>query len=420
MQTMALFDEKGRSIRRVRTHEEIMADIPPEVKEARRILAAGGDPGPMPIDHLLYFGGKRHQEILKRFPGYEGLGPPDYDVDRPGDLGLNGVLGPTPAPASKIMTKFGAVFIPQDLVLTPQSEWKNRPGIQVITGDHGPDCCCVCCCCKEPEPPLIFMGPEKDCPCPRARKSVIGVFIDGITNSRDLLKSPATHEENQRKTDRDSAIRDLCTRYGGESWLYRGLRMPFDAESQASTIADALIDRICRNHRWIQSESRWEKCEPIEIDLFGFSRGGATAVLVAHHLSKRFKCLDCPHAEPLGPFTVRFLGIIDPEGRALPDIGIFPRRDIDGTDMMPSNVKYFYAAYSDRHTFWTFVDLPVGGRESTDLEDELGITDFHLAHEDMGKKGLGPISELERFYEDHISDPAIPDEASSKSCEYKE
>jgi hypothetical protein len=64
MQPMALFDAQGRSIRRMRTREEILADIPPEVQEARRILREGGDPGPMPIDRLLYFGSPRHLELI--------------------------------------------------------------------------------------------------------------------------------------------------------------------------------------------------------------------------------------------------------------------------------------------------------------------------------------------------------------------
>ena len=310
-----------------------------------------------------------------------------------------------------------------DGVQPSEGRLPTGPGIQIFGEDQeiddGQECCCECCC-QEPEPPLIVMRPASDCPCPRAQKTVIGVFIDGITNSRNLLDAPETHERKQRDTDDESAIRDLCTRYGSESWLYRGLRMPFDAESQARKIADALIDRICRNHQWIQSERRWEQCEPIEIDLFGFSRGGATAVLVAHHLGKKFSCPDCPSAEPLGPFTVRFLGIIDPEGRALPDIGIFPRRDIDGTDRLPSNVKYFYAAYSDQHTLWTSVDHSAPAGKSMELEDELVTKDFHISHEKMGKAGFGPASEMEKFYEKNISDPEIPDSTSDVPCVYSE
>lgn len=156
-----------RTLWRRRTSEEILADIPHEVREARRVIREGGDPGPMPIDRFVYFGSKIHQELVKNRPDFKGLVPPDFDVDRPGDLkSIEGslILGPMPQEMPKVRTNFGEVFVrPQDLALIPQHQWVTKSGVQVITGAHGDECCCVPCCCEEPEPTMFFRPVQDDC-----------------------------------------------------------------------------------------------------------------------------------------------------------------------------------------------------------------------------------------------------------------
>lgn len=364
MPDKSLFDAQGRTIRRVRTHEEIMADIPAEVKEARRIIAEGGDPGPMPIDRLLYFGSPRHLEILKKLPGYDGLAPPDYDVDRPGDLGLNGVLGPTPAQASKIMTKYGEVFVqPQDLALTPQSEWKNRPGIQVITGDHGPDCCCVCCCCKEPEPPPMFFHPADDCPCPPDDSpGSVGVFIEGVFPN---LWEPPKKEQ---------AMQYMCSRYPGKSYYFQSTAFPPDTATEARYITRMLKHLACRYTTISRFSGDLIEC-PVHFDLFGFSRGGAIAMHVAQQLNNPFCCKHCGLKSDLPYKLVRFLGVIDPTKTGMWSI---PGEGWGDTDV-PENVQSYFAGFTTKYGWATKY-----GTDKTWFGSDFPRGEYDLEHGEAG------------------------------------
>ena len=289
----------------------------------------------------------------------------------------------------------------------------TKPGIQIFSGDHetndGEECCCECCC-TEPEPPLIFMRPEQDCPCPQARKQLIGVFIDGVVNALSFL-----HPDDQRVDDAASGMQFLCQRYGGEdwrtngseSWLYRSVRMPGATEALAKMIADRLVERICRNYSWNSDRREWVLCNRIDIDLFGYSRGAATAILVARKLNEMFKCVDCLDSDPIGPFKIRFLGIIDPATGFLPDIVILPHEDIEGSNEVPPNVRYFYQAYTDADKTHDVVKYKEPGSPDSDLENALVIPDFHLSHRNMDDWNKGPISELEKYFNRLVADPPL-------------
>jgi hypothetical protein len=309
-----------------------------------------------------------------------------------------------PQPLSKIMTKYGEVFMPQDLALTAQTQWKTQPGIQVITGDHGSECCCVCCCCKEPE--LIFASPGKrNCrSCKPEKEESIGVFVTGRAEARNPEWSLEEWKEKQRVADDTSGITKNCARYRGESWLYNGQFGPIETKDLSNEIADRPKQKICEKYYWDDKARRphWRLCSVLNIDLFGFSRGAATVLRVAELLNKEFECPDCPDIEDKLPrFLVRFLGIIDPFSWMAPKAGPLPEIRIPGTPgSVPSNVLHFFAAYS-KNPWASHVDLPDEDDPSSSTK---AVEDprYEIPHGEMDDDGGDPMTSLLKNYNESV------------------
>lgn len=381
MDAMAVFDAQGRTVRRPRSAGEILADIPPDVLEARRVLRAGGDPGPMPPDRLVFIGSERQKQLAR--PGEYQIAPADFDIDRPGDLAKAGnslLLGNQPAVASKILTRHGEMYVPESLALTPQAAWKSHSGIQVITGDHGPDCCCSRCCCPEPAeaPTAYYTTVRPDCPCNTKEERTIGVFLDGIEKGDPKLYAQG------------SIMSYLCKRYKGETLYRLGTADPLATDEIVQQVVKSLKYAAC----WMvgsdpPSSGFLKECAPLTIDLFGFSRGGLMTMMVADHLNKEFECERCQLSYTFPKLNIRFLGVVDPNYYFF-----------SGYESVPTNVRHVWTANSKESSspltaeFYSTRIKDTPGREGT-FKD---AGRYSLEHGEMGDATKGPTGDLMDYY----------------------
>ena len=338
-----------------------------------------------------------------------------------------GVLQSTAVPPLNAIGR--NLTLPQSVILAPGNRLLQRASAFSVA-DADEDCSCDDCACEEScecccdcscsqEPPAVFADVRHwGCTtCDNSKESVIGVFVEGIEDPTP---------EEQVTSDRLSGIRYLCRHYGGESWLYRGEFSPSKTKGLAETIFERLRNRICSNSYWDRARSKtrkyWAYCDPITVDLFGFSRGGATVTRVATLLSEDWKCPDCPGMPPRGPFIVRFLGVIDPHGEF-----------VEGTGVLPPNVENFFAAYGTRakwpnkptiievprspdsalRTYWTDpYDLPHG--EMDDFDPRRLDKDPSTGME--GQYENSPTNNLIKTYRSFVSGNEFDPEHDNGPC----
>ncbi|TAK35124.1 MAG: hypothetical protein EPO30_11980, partial [Lysobacteraceae bacterium] len=351
----------------------------------------------MRIDEMARFDGQGRLFLRTRTPAefLADFVPPPLavpDVDRAQNLLAPSkplVLGPRPVEPVRASTLFGEVFVPSP-GSDPTTQTSPEPGTgpAAVTGGHGPDCCCMCCCCEEAEVPVLY-HPGDECElCQVSEPLTLGVFIDG----QSATSTPEEWQEHKR----NSGIRDLCAKYPHEKWFYVGWWSPGATIDLAEEIADRLKEEICKRSWWDRSARVWRSCHPVTIDLFGYSRGAATAVLIARELNRKWSCEKCPEATPRGPAHVRFLGIIDPYGSW-----------VAGTRDLPGNVRFFYSAYSDRNRAWTQVASAWDSEHFDRTERNVDAGNmFPLEHDKMDDKESDPVKKLRASYK-HMTQEAF-------------
>ena len=172
------------------------------------------------------------------------------------------------------------------------------------------------------------------------------MFIDGVPGKGGTPEDKA-----------GSVMKYQCARYPGESHYYIGEFMPGAANAQAEDIVEMLLEKVCFNTRKVAGHL--DRCK-VYIDLFGFSRGGATAVRVAHRLNEEFKCSRCGvEDQKFLAQWVRFLGIIDPDNTGMKMWPFFVWKEA-----IPDNVAHYFVAYSDKgrkyHEYYRVPKFPLG------------------------------------------------------------
>ncbi|MCE9581763.1 MAG: hypothetical protein K8T20_04520 [Planctomycetes bacterium] len=247
-----------------------------------------------------------------------------------------------------------------DSTRTPETMWPTGPGIQIVRDerDSDPNGECTCeCCCLEPEPALLL--PRAGCGdiCPADVKTIsFGVFLQGTGN--------IPGEERER--GEIEVMRQLCRSYPGESYYTVVLDEPISTKVITEKMFDRIVKLVCDHCIFDFSKNEVVECPKIEVDVFGFSRGGAAAIRIAQLLNEGFECEACGVPKVFRPFRIRFLGVLDPVGGdGLPGAGLCIPPVLTWCDLnrIPSNVDHFYIADSNHFMDEGPLDAVLGRRK---------------------------------------------------------
>lgn len=286
----------------------------------------------------------------------------------------------------------------------------TKPGLQIFGDEPQQIECCECCCgspCEEPEPPQAYFELRDNCSCPIDTSKPfelanVGIFLDGWDGN---AKYRGEGQEG-------SIISYLCKRYSGPSIYALGPHFPGGPLPVPREIKEGAVefaDRIAKNIRdytcWLtetfgeEPDLGLRRCARMNIDIFGFSRGGYVAARIVEKLAEPLICKKCKASfELVNGVPVRFLALIEPARQFPLNLPEYRAEEI------PANVEVSWLANGAKSRINYHI-------HNSDARNKAGREknkqpDYDLDHGEMGdamKKdsaGRSPREDLETFYND--------------------